>query len=297
MSPSPEARAAALSFWRGKVELEPLSGGLSNHNFVASHGGERFVVRIGDDLRVHGVLRVNELAASRAAHAAGLSPEVVYWEPGAMVLRYIEGARPFSEADVREPGNLARVLELVRRCHTEVPRHLEDPVPMFWVFHVIHRYGALLNHRDSRLKDSLPRLLDINDRLEAAVGPVRPILGHNDCLAANFIDDGERLWLIDWEYAGYNSALFDLGGVSANCNLAPEQEEWLLEAYYRTPVTDTLRHRYAAMKCAWALRESLWSAVSEIHLTLDVDYVAYTEKNLTRFERAYEGFARLDQSS
>lgn len=297
MSRSPEERAAALACWQGAIEIEPLGGGLSNHNFLVADAGARFVVRIGEDIRVHGVLRFNEIAASRAAHAAGIAPEVVHCEPGAMVLRYIEGGRPLGEAEVRDPANLARIIALVRRCHTEVPRHLGDPLPMFWVFHVIHRYGAMLERAGSRLRERLPRYLEINHRLEAAVGPVRPILGHNDLLAANFIDDGETLWLIDWEYAGYNSALFDLGGISANSNLPAEQEEWLLESYYGAPLSTALRRRYAAMKCASALREGLWSAISEIHLTLDVDYVAYTDENLGRFERAFEAFAALDGGS
>ncbi len=273
--------------------MEPLSGGISNHNFLATDRGERFVVRIGDDIAVHGVLRANEIAASRAAHAAGISPEVVYVEPGAMVLRYIENGRPFTDEDVRQPRNLERMVELVRRCHTEVARFLERPVPTFSVFDAVRRYAALLSADGSRIERELPRYLGIGARLEAAAGSARPVLGHNDCLAANFIDDGARLWLIDWEYAGYNSPLFDLGGISAHGGLSPEQEAWLLEAYFRRPATAKRRRRYAAMKCASALREGLWSAVSEIHLDLAVDYVAYTDEHLGRFERAYEDFQRL----
>lgn len=288
----PEDRAAALGCWRGPVELEPLAGGISNHNFVATDRGERFVVRIGDDVPAHGVSRFNEVTASRAAFAAGIAPELVHAEPGAMVLRFIENGRAFSAAEVRRARNLSRILELVRRCHTALPKFLRHPLPPFRVFRVVRRYCALLAKDQSRLVKALPRLLAINEHLEASAGSDALVLTHNDLLAANFVDDGERLWLIDWEYAGYNSALFDLGNISANSTLSPDQEEWLLEAYYGAPVGAELRRRYAAMKCASALREALWSAVSETYLALDVDYVAYTDEHLGRFEKAYEGFRR-----
>ena len=117
--------------------------------------------------------------------------------------------------------------------------------------------------------------------------PIELVFGHNDLLAANLIDDGARLWLVDWEYGGFNSPLFDLGGLASNNELSPEQEAWLLEAYYGDPVTEDLRRRYAAMRCASLLREAMWSMVSETHLTVDFDYQAYTAENLRRFETAY----------
>lgn len=293
MSATPEARAAALLCWKGPVAPEPLAGGISNRNFVVVDGGERFVVRIGGDVPVHGVLRVNEVAASRAAFAAGLAPEVVHAEPGALVLRHIENARAFTEADVRDPANLAAIVELVRRCHGELAHHLRGPVPMFWVFHVIRRDARTLVEAGSRIANHLPRYLEINRRLEVAVGPIHPVTAHNDLLAGNLIHDGARLWLIDWEHAGFNDALYDLGNLSVNNGFAPEHGERLLESYFQAPVDDALRRRFRAMKCASALREGLWSAVSEIHLGLDFDYAAYTGEHLGRFEQAYLAFLEL----
>ncbi len=124
--------------------------------------------------------------------------------------------------------------------------------------------------------------------------PVRR-LGHNDLLAANIIDDGERLWLIDWEYAGFNSALFDLGGLASNSEMPEALREGLLEAYFERPVTDDLRRRFAAMTAASLMRETLWSMVSESHSKLDFDYAAYTAENLARFEAAYAAFVAMEQ--
>jgi thiamine kinase-like enzyme len=236
-------------------------------------------------------MRFNEAAASRAAAAAGISPEVVHQEPGALVLRFIEG-RTFTEADVRKPENLERILPLARRAHVEIPRHFRGPSLVFWVFQVLRDYAGTLRDGNSRMLPELPRLLDIAAKLETAVGLVDLVYGHNDLLAANFIDDGKRLWLVDWDYAGFNSPLFDLGGLASNNQLSPGQEEWLLESYFQSPLTDELGRRYAAMKCASLLRESMWSMVSEIHSTLDFDYAAYTSENLQRFERAWSEFSK-----
>ncbi len=283
------ARAAGLPCWHGVVEPRPLAGGITNTNFVVADRGERFVVRIGEDIPVHGVMRFNELAAARAAHAAGLSPEVVHAEPGAFVMRFVEG-RTFAAEDVRRPENLARIVELVRRCHHEMPRHYRGPALVFWVFHVLRDYAHTLEAGASRMAPELPRLMAVAERLEAAVGPVEIVFGHNDLLAANFIDDGDRLWLIDWDYAGFNSPLFDLANLASNNELTPDQEAALLQAYFGRPAGDRLRRSYAAMKCASLLREAMWSMVSEIHATLDFDFVAYTAENLARFERALADF-------
>jgi thiamine kinase-like enzyme len=283
-------RTAALTCWRGRVTPKPLGGGISNHNFLVEDGGDRFFVRIGEDFDVHNVLRRFELAASRAAHAVAISPEVVHAEPGAMVFRYVEG-RTLAPADVRDPAMLARIVPLLRACHRELPRHFRGPAPVFWVFQVVREYAARLAADGHRLAGELPRYLAAAERLEAAVGPVEIVFGHNDLLAANLIDDGSRLWLVDWEYAGFNSPLFDLGGLASNNELSPELEAQLLELYFAAPATADLCRRYQAMKCASLLREAMWSMVSELHLTVDFDYVAYTSENLARFENAYAQLA------
>jgi thiamine kinase-like enzyme len=283
-------RAARLGCWSGPVEPRPVGGGITNANFRVDYGGGSFFVRIGDDIPVHGVLRFNEAAASRAGHAAGLSPEVVHQEPGALVLRFVEG-RTLTPEDVRRPETLERILPLVKRCHREVPRHLRGPTLAFWVFHVVRDYVHTLGEAGGARGAELSRLLAIAETLERAIGPVELVFGHNDLLAGNFLDDGKRLWLIDWDYAGWGSALFDLGGLASNSALAPDQEEWLLATYFERSPDDILRRAYAAMKCASLLRESLWSMVSELHSRLDFDYAAYTGQNLARFERAYREFA------
>ena len=282
-------KVSRLTCWKGPVEPQPLTGGITNRNFLVEDGGERYFVRVGDDIPVHGVMRFNERAASRAAAAAGVSPEVVHDEPSILVLRYIDG-ETLDEARVREPGTLSRIVPLIKRCHYEVPKYLRGPSLVFWVFQVIRDYAATLRAGNSRMSETLPRLERISAVLEREVGSIRLVFGHNDLLAANFIDDGRRLWLVDWDYAGFNSPLFDLGGLASNNQLDAEQEQWLLEEYFDAPPNALLLRRYQAMKCASLLRESMWSMVSEIHSTLDFDYAGYTQENLARFEAAWTAF-------
>ena len=237
------ARAAGLSCWAASVDPQPLPGGITNTNFVVEDRGNRYVVRIGDDIPVHHIVRFNELAASRAAHAAGISPGVVHAEPGALVLEMIEG-RSLTSADLLDRSTLRRVLDLLLRCHREVPKYLRGPVLAFWVFHVIRDYAATLEDTGSGHAALLPSLLKTADRLERATGPFELVFGHNDMLASNIIDDGSRLWLIDWDYAGFNSPLFDLGGLAANNELSEAHEHWMLEVYLNRSIDDALLVRY-----------------------------------------------------
>ena len=293
--PSSEERAARLPIWSGPINPAPLTGGITNTNFVVSDRGRKFVVRIGGDIEVHGISRRNELAASRAAHAAGVAPEVVYAEPGALVLAFVEGST-FTPADIRDPKNAGRIAEVLRRCHRGVPDHLRGPGFMFWVFHVLRDYGHTLRAAGRHDSKQLSELAGRAEQLERAVGPVEIVFGHNDLLAANFLDDGQRLWLVDWEYAGFNSPLFDLGGVVSNSEVEPGHAEHLLELYFQEPVTDDLRFRFAAMTAASLLRETLWSMVSEVHSTLSFDYPAYTAENLSRFEAAWSALEAMERA-
>lgn len=280
-------RIRTLPCWSGAVEPVPIEGGITNLNFKVLDGNDSFFVRTGVDIPIHGVMRFNELAAAKAAEQVGLSPAIIYSEPGLLVCRFVDG-RTYSEQDVRTEGNLVRILDLLKRCHFEMPLHFRGPALIFWVFHVIRNYLAELEEHNSSYLNLLAELADKTGVLEAAVGPTQIVFGHNDLLSANFIDDGDRLWLIDWDYAGYNSPLFDLANLASNNGLSAEQEQWLLEAYFGEPVSVELSRGFKAMKSASLLRETLWSMVSEIHSTLDFDYAEYTAENLQRFNRTFD---------
>ena len=289
MNERAEQQIEQLDFWKGVVSLEPIDGGITNRNFVATDQGRKYFVRMGNDIPLHGVMRFNELQASRAAAKVGLSPAVVHQVPGILILDFIEG-KTLAEEDIRQDSYLQQIVPMLHTCHRELTKNVRGPALIFWVFHVIRDYLATLEDDDSRMRDVLPALKDKAAALERAVGSIDLVYGHNDLLAANFIDDGKRLWLIDWDYAGYNSPLFDLANLASNNGLSPEQELWLLENYFNAAAPDATRHAFDAMKCASLLRETLWSMVSEIHSTIDFDFVEYTRENLERFDQQWQAY-------
>lgn len=284
----PAGRIRALPCWQGDIAIEPLSGGLSNANFLVTDAAGRHVVRFGEDYPFHHVIRSRELMTARAAAAAGFAPAVEHAEPGVMVTAHL-GAKTFGEADVR--ASLPRVAAMMRAFHDTMPVHVSGPGFMFWVFHVIRDYARTLKAGGSRMVPDLPGFLALAAELEAAQVPLPIVFGHNDLLPANILDDGDRLWLIDFEYAGFSTAMFDLAGLSSNAGFSPEESEALLVAYFGAAPSPELRRSLAAMQCASLLREAMWSMVSELHLEAPgVDYVAYTRENLGRLDAALDTY-------
>lgn len=283
-------QVSALGCFKDPQDIQPLGGGLTNVNVLVRDGSQRFVVRLGADIPEHGVMRWNELALSRAASAAGFSPGVVHSEPGVLVLDYIE-AKTFDEADVRDPDTLPRIINMIAEVHRGVGAYLAQPVLAFWPFHVNRTYMSRLTADGSSHRKALPDLHARNTELEKATGQIDLVLGHNDLLAANIMDDGKQLWLIDWEYGGFNSPLFDLAGLASNNGLSEAQERAVLEQYFEADAERYWRS-YSAMKCASLMRETLWSMTSEIHSPLDVDYGAYTAENMDKLTAALADFAQ-----
>lgn len=281
------SRVARLDCWLSTVSPQILVGGITNTNFIVEDNAEKFVVRVGEDLPLHGILRTHEVQSSQAAHAAGLAPEIVHHESGILVMRYIEGAT-LTATDVSDTDTLDRLAALLRVCHTEIQDQLSGPTPMFWVSQVCRSYLKSARQEVSRVANQLDRLEALNIEMEEAIGAINPVYCHNDLLPSNFIDDGKKIWLIDWEYAGWNSALFDLANLAANCELSPELEIYLLKTYHGQEIVHQTYHQYRAFKCASLLRETLWSVVQELYSHLDFDYATYTDEQFSRLEKAYE---------
>jgi len=273
--PGLESRIRRLPCWQNEISLAPLKGGLTNLSFVASDGAQRYVVRCGEDIPVHHVFRDRERAASLAAHAAGLSPEIVHAEPGILVLRFIAG-RTFEEKDLS--AGINRIVPLLKTCHREVGRHLQGPANAFHVFHVIRDYV--------RIAGADTQYLRLADRLEVTQVPLPVVFGHHDLLPGNLMDDGQRLWLIDWEYGAFGTPLFDLANLSSNGAFDARQDSALLSSYFDGAVSPELRRAFEAMKAASLLREALWALVSQIHLkTPGIDYQAHAREYFGRLSR------------
>lgn len=269
-----------LPCWQGPVTAEPLKGGLSNESWKVTDAMGAHVARFGKDFPVHHVDRAREAMSARAAHAAGFAPTVEYTGPGVMVCAFI-GAKTWAAADVR--ANPGRVGALLRDFHEKLPGHVTGTPVIFWPFHVIRDYARVLKEGQSSLLPDVPRLMALSERFEAAQVPLPIVFGHHDLLPANFLDDGERLWLIDFEYAGFGTAMFDLAGAAANAEMDEAQSDALLQAYFGKAPEEATWRAFDAMQGAALIREAMWAMVSDIHLAAPgADYKAYAAENLAR---------------
>ncbi len=281
---SSEDRIRALPCWHGRLSIEPLKGGISNESWKVTDSRGRHVVRFGHDYPFHHVERAREVMVARAAHAAGFSPTVEHAQAGVMVSAFLD-AKTYTPNDVR--NNADRILLMLKDFHQIMPTHVSGSGYMFWVFHVIRDYARTLKAGNSRMLRWVPGFVDLAGELEDEQIALPIIFGHHDLLPANFMDDGEKLWLVDFEYAGFGTALFDLAGFSSNAGFGSEETEALLHAYFGHTPNEKMARAMSAMQCASLLREAMWSMVSELHLNAPgVNYENYTAENLAKLDTA-----------
>jgi len=268
--------------WPGRgARFEVLGGGITNHNLKVDLDGDVYVLRIvGKETNLLGIDRSVELAATEAAAAVGVGPEVVtFVEPeGWLVTRFIEGAIPPMER-MSEPDTLARVAQALRAFHGG------PPIPgTFDSFRVVEIYRETALARGGTIPEAYGQAHEIAQRVEARRGGAEPRPCHNDLLNANFLDDGERLRIVDWEYAGMGDVFFDLANFSINHELDSAASATLLEAYFgevRAEDTAALE----LMRFMSDFREAMWGVVQTAVSELDFDFVAYGAEHFERLER------------
>ena len=264
------------------LRLTALSGGITNRNFLVTPaaGEDRYVVRLaGNDTYLLGISREVEHAATVAAAGVGVGPEVVAFirPEGYLVTRFIEG-RPVSLDEVRRPEMLQRVADSIRRVHGG------PAIPgLFVPLRIVEAYRALAAERGVTIPPAYERAREAGHRIEGALlaAPLEPRPCHNDLLNANFIDDGQRIRIVDWEYAGMGDPYFDLGNFSINHELPAEADEVLLAAY-AGEVSPAQRGRLTLMRVVSDFREAMWGVLQQGISGLDVDFVAYADEHFER---------------
>ena len=272
------------------LAVEPLEGGITNRNYVVSVDGERFVLRIpGADTELLGIDRENEHRAATVAAEAGVGPEVVAFLPDAgnvFVTRFVEGAH-IPEADLRREDVLGAVVTSVRALHGC------PPIPAaFPVFRIVEAYARVASERGVPVPAAYADAQALARRIEAAFAraPAPSITCHDDLLNANFLRDGDHVWIVDYEYAGMGDPFFDLANLSVNNDLDADAQELLLRLYFGE-VGNGHRARLGLMRLMSDFREAMWGVVQQAISTLDVDYVGYADGH---FARLLDNAAALD---
>jgi thiamine kinase-like enzyme len=270
------------------LRLTALTGGITNRNFLVTIPGEtdRYVIRLaGNDTYLLGISREVEHAATVAAAGVGVGPEVTAFirPEGYLVTRFIEGS-PVSDEQVRQPETLERVADSFRRIH-------DGPaIPgLFVPLRITEAYRALALARGVRIPPEYELAAAIGRRIELAclADPIELRPCHNDLLNANFIDDGHRIRIVDWEYAGMGDPYFDLGNFSINHELTPDADDLLFAAYaagsgLAGPARQARRARLTLMRVVSDFREAMWGVLQQGISTLDVDFVAYAGEHFDR---------------
>lgn len=277
------------------VRVEDLPGGLTNRNFRVRtdddhpDGDLDLVVRWAlGDAELLGIDRDAEAANTAAAELAGVGAPVVEYRPelSMLVIGFLQG-QALVDADFADPGILARAADAARRLHAG-PRFTGD----FDMFARQAAYLRTVRERGYRLppgyEDHAEAWADVRRALEVA--PRRTVPCNNDLLAGNFIDDGEQVWLIDYEYSGNNDACFELGNTTTECNFSPEQVEAYVEAYFTLPTrADLARVRLQALCSEYGW--SLWGFIQAAASPIEYDFEAWGRE---RYEKAAATFRGPD---
>ena len=260
-----------------------MPGGITNQNYRLETERGFLVARVCKELPLLGIDRRNEALCHRLAAHLGLAPELVHQEPGLLVSRFVAG-QTLSAVDLVDSRLIGRLGAALRQLHDGWDV-VTGQVLYFCPFQAIRTYARSAVDLGAKLPREIDELVEESRRLAHGTGPFRPVLCHNDLLPANLIDDGDRFWLLDWEYAGMGNPLFDLASISANAGFTPEQELVLLEAYRGRIHPADLRELHV-LKAASSLREALWAVIQTVTSELPFDYHAYAAKNFEAYRQA-----------
>jgi len=279
--------------WSGsEIRIEPIAAGLTNENFRVNVDGHSHFVRLpGPSTELLAIDRRNELHNTRAAATAGVGPRVLHHDPasGALVLEWIEG-RTMSNAAFAEAGTPARIASALRRLHAG-PRFRDD----FDMFRLTAFYLRVVDDRSIRIPNGylelMPRMALIETALTAHPLPTVPC--HNDLLAENYLYDGERLWIVDYEYSGNNDPTFELGNTAQELGFDAGRQEELCAAYFGPErfaregpsILARMRLQMIMSDVGW----TLWAAIQAAISSIDYDFWGWAEERWGRAAAALDG--------
>ncbi|MBI1880778.1 MAG: phosphotransferase family protein [Chloroflexi bacterium] len=278
-----------IADWRGKaVTIQPLSGGLTNTNYRVDVDGAPYVVRIpGASTELLAVNRANEYFNTKAAAESGVGARIAYYLPGekVMALEFIHG-ESMSIASLQRPGMPTRVAQALKMLHAG-PRFLTD----FNMFRLTEYYLNIAKEHQVHIPDGYPKRMAAIQQIEQAllINPLPTVPCNNDLLAENYIDDGQILRTIDFEYSGNNDPCFELGNT---CQEQQYDEPRIVEmcaAYFGEPYPDKL----ARMKLNMIMSDvgwTLWAAIQAKISTIDFDFWGWAVERWARAE------AKLDSA-
>ena len=279
-----EQAISRVPMWQGAadIKISPLEGGITNHNYRVDVGDESFHLRLaGENTHLLGIDREHEHRAAQTAGQLGIAPEVVYFirPDGYLVTRFIPG-RPILPGELRQPENIRLVVEALRKLHS-IPI-----IPgVFNSFQVVRDYTTIAKHYNVQFPQNFGWLMQQMNDAESALSsqPLIPHPCHNDLLNANFLL-GDKLYILDWEYAGMGDIFFDLANFSNNHELSAEEDRLLMDCYFGELTSSHIAH-LGIMKIMSDFREAMWGLVQVGISDLDFDFREYADKHFERLTK------------
>jgi thiamine kinase-like enzyme len=274
-------------------EPRPLEGGITNRNYLVTLGGNRYVIRVpGKDTSLLGIDRDAEREANENAASIGVAPRVAAQldDPPCLVTEFVESQEMTAE-DLREPETMKRVIGSLRRVHDSgaaLPTKFDS-------FRVVEEYKATAAGRGGEIPAAFDEAHEQAREIEAALsGPEhKPVPCHNDLLAGNFLRGSERIWIVDWEYAGMGDRYFDLANFAINNELTESQHPELLADYFSEETTPRRLASLRLMMFMSDFREAMWGVVQTVASDLDFDFKDYAATHFARMREtaAHSSFA------
>lgn len=277
-----EKVVAKVPDWkRKKILITPLSGGLTNSNYKVAVNGVPYFVRVpGAGTELLAINRENEHYNSQAAHQAGVAPKVLYYLPDscAMVLEFVN-AKTMTKESLHKKGMPARMARTIKKLH-QGPRFLTD----FNMFRLTEYYLQICTEHEISIPAGYAERMSTMTTIEQAmsVKPLPAVPCNNDLLAENYMDDGKKLWLIDYEYSGNNDPTFELGNTCQEMEFSDSQIEEVCAAYFGDATLDKI----ARMKLNMIMSDvgwGLWAAIQAKISTIEFDFWGWA---LERWGRA-----------
>ncbi len=259
----------------GFANAQIINSGYSTRNYILEYADKKFILRIAQDYPVLGVNRIKEIEISRQANIAEFSPKIIYeyHENGVylIVMEYIPApAIDLSYCD----ENLSKIANILYKIHHNMGDFIKNKNHQFNVWHAINLYYEYCTQFEYSKQFPLQKCLEIAQKCQLKFTDKNLIFGHNDCLLGNFIDDGQKLWVIDWEYAGFGTKFFDLAGFACFAPLNPIQEQELLNHYFDGNLNDEIWQNFKIMKLMNYLREAIWFVVASQYIAKpEIDYI------------------------
>ena len=287
---------AKISDWNGKnISITPLSGGLTNSNFKVEVDGAPYFVRVpGASTELLAIDRANEYHNTKAASEAGVAPKIIHHLPeyNVMVIEFLNG-QTMSKDSLNQPGMPSRMSRAIKRLHA-APRFLRD----FNMFRLTEYYLSLCKDRAIKTPDGYrERMLTVSVIEDAMnVKPLATVPCNNDLLAENYIDDGNQLWLIDYEYSGNNDPTFELGNTCQEMQFSNSQIEEVCAAYFGN-VSPAMIARMKLNMIMSDVGWGLWAAIQANISTIDFDFWGWAIERWGRAEEKmdsdeFEGWLR-----